>query len=53
VKIIIEQNGNHAAEREFTVNEAHVRYWCMQKEDLCKMKFNVRAFPGPQNQKIS
>jgi hypothetical protein len=32
-----EQNGNRAAQWEFIVNEAHIHYWCKQKEMLCKV----------------
>jgi hypothetical protein len=54
VKVInfAEQTGNLAAEREFFVNEAHIRYWCKQKEALCKEKCSVRAFWGPKTGKF-
>jgi hypothetical protein len=38
-----EQNGIHAAEREFSVNKAYIRCWHKQ-EVLCKAKCSVRAF---------
>jgi hypothetical protein len=47
-----EQNGNRAAERKFSVNEAHIRYWRKQKEALCKAKCCVRAFRGPKTGKF-
>jgi hypothetical protein len=34
----VEQNQNHTAEREFSINEVHTRYRCKQKEMLCKVK---------------
>ena len=32
-----EQNGNHAAEQEFSVSESNVRLWRKSKENLEKM----------------
>jgi hypothetical protein len=47
-----EQNGNRAAQWEFIVNGAHIRYWCKQKETLCKVKGSVRVFWGPKTGKF-
>jgi hypothetical protein len=54
VKVIkfTEQNGNRTAQREFFVNEAHIRYWCKQKESLCEAKGSVRTFQGPKIRKF-
>jgi aspartyl/asparaginyl-tRNA synthetase len=36
-----EQNRNHTMEREFSINEAHIRYWRKQKEAVCKVNSSV------------
>lgn len=53
VRVILyaEKHGNRAAEREFGISEAHVRYWRRQKESLINAKMSSRAFRGPKEGK--
>jgi hypothetical protein len=55
LKVIIfaEQFGNRAAQREFGILEANVRYWRKQKRLLQNAKSDSRAFRGPKDGKFA
>ena len=50
VVLFAEQNGNRAAERNFSVDEKCVRRWRSQKENLKKMPCSKRSERGKSAQ---